>query len=236
MYSKKQIDVAGLTVELTRKRIKNIYLRVVPPLGKIHASAPMRVSEKYLREFILARVEWIKDAQTEIQNRPTTIESALETGATVYFLGERLTVNIQTAKRSSINMHNRILEMHISDDATETQKVRLFDNWYRKHMRIMLPDMITHWEKIIGVQSNSHGIKKMKTKWGSCNIQAKRIWLGLELMKYPQDCLEYVVVHELVHLLERYHNTRFYALMDTFLPAWKESELKLKGGYKINSQ
>jgi predicted metal-dependent hydrolase len=122
---------------------------------------------------------------------------------------------------------NQYIDVYIHENTTREQRRKVLTEWYRRQLKQLLPALIEKWQPIIDVEVKAWGVKQMKTRWGTCNIPAQRIWLNLELIKKPLNCLEYVVVHEMVHLLERHHNARFKAYMDEFLPHWREHKFAL---------
>ena len=126
-----------------------------------------------------------------------------------------------------VNQKHSHLELYIRPNTSIEKRKEILDEWYRSQLKITVANYISKWEKIMNVTVSEFGIKKMKTKWGTCNIEAKRIWINLELAKKPTECLEYIVVHEMVHFFERNHNTRFVALMDKYLPSWRELKVEL---------
>jgi predicted metal-dependent hydrolase len=140
-----------------------------------------------------------------------------------------LCVRESSSERRSVRLDvDGLLVMHIAPGATRETRIALLDEWYRRQLRDRIPMLITAWEPVMGVSVAEWGVKRMRTRWGSCNPRARRIWLSLELARRPIACLEYVVVHEMVHLLERGHNRRFYAFMDQFLPDWRSARAELR--------
>lgn len=221
-----QLFVNDLHVSLTRKRIKNIHLRIDAPDGEVRVSAPYFVSDKIISEFIGSKKEWILTQRTRILNRPKAMAKTYEQNEQHHFLGQTYRLNIRTNKGITGIVQSQI-HLHTPASATTEQKKHYLDEWYRAELKARIPALLSHWQKIVGVEAKSWGVKKMKTKWGSCNIRDARIWLNLTLIRYPPQCLEYVLVHELVHLHETYHNARFYRFMDMFLPTWREAKAVL---------
>lgn len=216
------LDLDGIVIEVQRKRVKNITLRIYPPDGQVRMSVPLRLSMRQIRSQIEIKREWIQQQQQRIQALPIHKEPSMQTGECHDFLGQSYILNItETTTRPRVELHGNILNMTIKPQATDLEKRTLLETWYRAQMTAMLPDLIKKWQAIIGVEVAQWGIKAMKTRWGSCNTRAHRIWLNLALIKKPISSLESVIVHELVHLLEASHNARFYALMDQFMPDWR---------------
>jgi len=219
----KQIEVSGITVEVVRKAIKNLHIGVYPPDGRVRVAAPSRMGMEAIRLAVIGKLGWIKKHQTKFASQERQSPREYVTGETHYYQGKRYRLNIQLHDgRSAVLLRHGILELHVSPDHGSDYREALLYNWYRKQMKLQLPELLAKWEQIIAVQVSEYGIKRMKTRWGTCNPAAKRIWLNLELIKKPVHCLEYIIVHELVHLLEKYHNDRFKGLMDLYLPLWRQ--------------
>lgn len=218
----KQIELGDIVIDVEQKDIKNIHLSVYPPNGKVRISAPERMDLDTIRVFAIAKLKWIKK-QREVfarQERETPREYLPRESH--YFLGERYLLNIVEQDSSPrIVLKKKEIQMIVRPDTTQEKKKEILDEWYRSELKRIVPPIIEKWEKKIGVKSTEYGIKKMRTKWGTCNPVAKRIWLNLELAKKPLECIEYIIVHELVHLKERSHKERFVTLMDEYMPKWR---------------
>jgi predicted metal-dependent hydrolase len=219
-----RIDVNGLAVDVVRKNIKNLHLGVYPPNGRVRVAVPMRVNDDAVRLAVISKLGWIKRQQTkfEVQERESLREYV--SGESHYVQGNRYLLNvIEQDGTSHVAIRNKKwLDLYVRPNSTRAQRERVMTAWYRERLRESIPLLIAKWEKKIGVHAEEWGIKKMKTKWGTCNIEERRIWLNLELAKKSEHCLEYVIVHELVHLLERLHNDRFLTLMNKFMSNWKQ--------------
>lgn len=216
--------IGGIDVEVNRKRIKNIHLSVLPPNGKVRLSVPSETGDSAIRLAIVNKFAWIKQQQTAFAEQRRQSERTMVDGECHYLWGLRYRLIVTKAEgRYSVKVRGqKRLEIAVGQSTSLDNKVKLLNQFYRDEMQFTLAKLLPAWEKKLGVQSNSIGIKKMKTKWGSCNIQAKRIWLNLELTKKPIECVEYILVHELIHLHERHHNARFQTLMDKYMPNWRE--------------
>ncbi len=223
------IEVSGIEVEVSQKRIKNLYLRVSKQTGKVRASVPLFVSERGIREFIQSRTEWIRKQQKKIKSRIPKEELSYKDGSAHYFKGEKKHLEVKTTSgRETVELIDDRFIIKVKD-LSDVQKVeKLLTEWYRAFLKNEIPKLIDKWEPVMEVKVREFGVRKMKTRWGTCNINKKRIWLNLELAKKSPGCLESVVVHEMVHLLERYHNKRFYGFMDRFLPDWRSYETELE--------
>ena len=227
---KNQLEIDGIVVEILRKPIKNMHLRIYPPDGQVRVSAPLRLHLDLIRKQLEARRDWIHAQRTRLRNQITQQATMIETGERLYFLGQAYSLHIhETTKVMKVALEGEFIHCYVKAKASQIEKEKLIHDWYRQQMKVLIPTLLQKWETIIGVQVSGWGIKQMKTRWGSCNTRVGRIWLNLNLIKKPLVCLEYVLVHELVHLLEIHHNKRFYAFMDQFLPQWKDHQFLLEG-------
>ena len=224
-----QIVVSGLPVQIVRKGIKNLHLGVYPPHGRVRVAAPMTVTDEAVRLAVVGKLGWIKRQRARFAAQPRQSEREMVRGESHYFLGARYRLRlVRTAGPASILLRNKTsMELHVRPDATTDQRMEVLHQWYRQQLRDLIPPLLKKWEKALGVRAAEWGIKKMKTKWGSCNTAARRIWLNLELAKKPVQCLEYVIAHELTHLIERHHNDRFIAILDKHLQHWRASRGEL---------
>ena len=222
------MTVGGVEVAVVRKAIKNLHLGVYPPNGRVRVATPLAVSDEAVRLAVVGKLGWIKRQRARFAAQPRQSRREMVSGETHFFQGRRY--RLRVIKREGVQQvvrRSKFIELHVREDSTVTQRQRILQQWYRQHLRELVPTMIVKWQRVLGVQASEFGIKKMKTRWGTCNIQARRIWINLELAKKPVSCLEYIVVHELCHLLERNHNDRFTALMDKYLPTWRMSRKEL---------
>lgn len=221
--SSKQIEVSGITVEVHRKPIRNLHIGVYPPDGRVRVSAPKRMSDEAIRLAVIGKLGWIRKHQQRFADQERQSPREYITGETHYYQGRCHRLNLLlTDGRPSVHLRHGTIELQLAPDSDCSYREALLYGWYRRQMKEQLPELLDKWQQVIGVQINSVGIKRMKTRWGTCNPTAKRIWLNLELIKKPIHCLEYIIVHELMHLLEKHHNERFKALMDNYLPLWRQ--------------
>jgi hypothetical protein len=204
------------------KDIKNLHIGVYPPSGRVRVSAPRHLTEDRVRLAVIQRLTWIKQQQQQFQYAERQTEREMVSGESHYVWGRRrrLTV-IQRPGRAHVEVDGRRLLLYVSPGTDTATRVKVLERWQREELRRAIPPLIGRWEKEIGRQVTFWGIRRMKTMWGSCNRETARIWLNLELAKKDLVCLEYVVVHELAHLLERGHGERFTSLMDSLLPDWR---------------
>ncbi|UVA81713.1 M48 family metallopeptidase [Pandoraea commovens] len=219
----RQIRVGGLTVDIVRKNIKNLHLGVYPPNGRVRVAAPLAVSNDAVRLAVIGKLSWIKRQQAKFAAQPRQSPREMVNGESHYFRGHRYRIRIVKHNGAgTIVLRNKsTMEIHTRPEANVEQRLRVLERWYREQLKAVMPELLGKWQSLLGVEVAHWGIKKMKTKWGSCNVDARRIWLNLELAKKPAQCLEYVVVHEMTHLVERRHDQRFVALMDKNIPHWR---------------
>jgi predicted metal-dependent hydrolase len=224
------ITISDIPVEIVRKNIKNLHLGVYPPEGSVRISVPTHITDENVRLAIVSRLSWIKKRQDEFKKQPRQTEREYVSGESHYFEGRRYLLEVieRQARHELVLKSNAKMELFVKPKTSKDNKALVVTNWYRQQLKMKIPLLLEKWQPIIGKQANDWRVKKMKTKWGSCNIGEKRIWINLELAKKSPECLEYILVHELVHLHERHHNENFMRLMDKFLPNWRLSRDILK--------
>ncbi|HEW78435.1 MAG TPA: M48 family peptidase [Phycisphaerales bacterium] len=217
------IKVSGISVEIVRKDIKNFHLAVYPPHGRVRVSAPERLNDEAIRLAVISRLSWIKKQQVGYENQVRQSEREMVTGESHYVQGRRYLLDVIEKKgaASVCIRNNTTLELQVRPGTDRKKREEILHNWYRRLLREQIPGLIAKWEPKIGVTVADCRIKKMKTRWGTSNIEERRIWLNLELAKKSAACLEYIFVHELVHFLERHHNDQFKEYMSRFLPQWR---------------
>ncbi len=216
------MNVAGIEIEIIKKNIKNMHLSVVPPDGRVRISAPLSIGNEAIQLFAISKIGWIKKQIEKFQNQQRQSEREYVSGESHYLWGKRYRMEIRyTRGNSKVELNGNKMIFTIHSESTANQRQNTLNEWYRRHLKVKLPSLFDKWEKVIGIHANEVKVKNMLTKWGSCSTEAKRIWINLQLVKKPIECLEYIVVHELVHLLEKSHNKQFVAYMDAFLPDWR---------------
>ena len=222
--------IADLAIEVRRKKMKNLRLVVHPPEGAVTFSVPLGIAKRDIQRFLEERIDWIKAQQASIQSQDYAPATQFLSGDTVHVWGEGRCLQIKEgAGRPGFALAaDNTATLRVKVGSSREQRARVIDNWYRQEIKQAIPKLLETWQPIVGRYVDAWGVKKMKTRWGTCNIQAKRIWLNLDLAKWPPSCLEYVVVHELTHLHERHHNARFKTLLDQFMPDWRAREALLK--------
>ncbi len=230
------IRIGALLVEVVRKDIKNLHLGVYPPNGRVRVATPLVVDDEAVRLAVIEKLGWINRQKFRFTQQPRQSPREMVSGESHYFLGRRYRLRVHvvdTPAKAAPRIATRgiaSLDLFVRPDTSTAQRDAALQRWYRSHLKELIEPLLQKWQPLIGVQAAEWGIKKMKTKWGSCNTSTQRIWLNLELAKKPVPCIEYIVVHELVHLLERNHTERFSALMDSFLPNWRACRETLNHG------
>jgi predicted metal-dependent hydrolase len=218
-----QITVNGLIIDVVRKNIKNLHLAVYPPNGRIRVATPLHINDEAVRLFAISKLAWIKRQQAKflLQERQSAREFV--SGESHYYQGHRYLLDVTYRKGTpAVNIrNNKTMDLFVRPGSDATARERVLTAWYRSRLKEEIAPLIAKWEAIIGVEVAEWGVKQMKTRWGTCNIRARRIWLNLELIKKPIHCLEYVIVHEMIHLFERHHNDRFFAYMNRYMPLWQ---------------
>lgn len=223
------ISIGNTEVIINRKKVKNLIIRVLPPEGLVKLTVPLRMKEEEALSFVRSKEAWIRKQQQKLKgivfNRPLTYSD----GEIHYLFGKEYVMRIiESQGREGVNIKDNILRLSVKNNSSTETRERLMENWYRQNLEKNVPELIRKWEPVMKVEVNEFRIRKMKTRWGTCNISKKRIWLSLMLAKRRPALVEYIVVHEMVHLLEAGHNKRFYSLMDRFLPGWKELRRELR--------
>lgn len=221
------IEMNGFSVTLQRKKIKNINLRL-SRTGEIQISAPIKTPLNTIHNFLHLKRSWIEMHRNRLILLKSDQPSQLISGEYINFQGNHYELQVhEVSTKPHVVLHENQLQFFISSHASKLDKELLLEKWYRNQMELILPFLFNKWQKIIGVTVNKINIKRMKSRWGSCHPIKKQITINLRLIEKPIICLEYVIVHELVHLLEASHNHRFQALMTHYLPEWKQIQKKL---------
>lgn len=237
MNTKKNIHISNLKIETIKKDIKNIHLGVYPPQGKVRVAAPLNTTDESIRLLVISKIPWIRKQQSKFYKQERQTKREYLSGESHYFFGKRYLLNVINidAKPYVEIKRNKFIDLYIEENADLSIKGKIFDDFYRCEMKKHIPKLIDKWQKKIGVELNEVKIKKMKTKWGTCNQKEKRIWLNLELAKKPIHSMEYVIVHEMVHLLEKNHNDKFRKLISLYLPQWEQYKKELNNSMLSHS-
>lgn len=222
------LQIAEFSIEMTRKPVKHLRLVVHRHSDRLRVSVPMRMRLAEVQQWLTSKLDWIRQRRA----LPVIPTAQYVNGEQHLFQGNSYVLQVVAqAGKPRVVWDDATLTatLFIAETATIAQRANVLAASYRAHLRATIPAMLAQWQPKMRVEVLEWRIKQMKTRWGSCNPQARRIWLNLELAKYPPSCLEYVVVHELAHLLEASHNARFKALLDGFMPDWRARQAALRG-------
>lgn len=231
MAGSEKILIGTIPAEVVRKKIKNIYIRIYPPDGKVLISVPARMPGRKVDEFISTKTPWIKRQHERLRNTERQLPAEFSDGEYHRYGGRNYILKIiEGTKSNSVRLYDGSILMSLDKSYDREAREKIMDSWYRQALKARIPALKEKWEKKMQVHVSEVRIRKMKTKWGTCNVRDRRIWLNLELAKYNDSILEYIFVHEMVHLLERKHNRRFYSLMESYLPDWQERKKIMGSG------
>ncbi|MGC9972978.1 MAG: SprT family zinc-dependent metalloprotease [Bryobacteraceae bacterium] len=217
-----QIDLGGISVDVVKKDIKNVHLSVYPPTGKVRISAPVRMNLATIRVFAISKLGWIRQQQKKVreQEREPAREYLDRESHDVW--GKRYLLKVvEKDAAPAIELKHSQLVLQVRPATGEEKKQAVLEEWYRLQLKVAVPTLIAKWEPFMGVKVERFFVQRMKTKWGSCNPATAGIRLNTDLARKPRECLEYIVVHEMLHLLEPTHNSHFMTLMDLFMPTWR---------------
>lgn len=230
MSTNQSLMVVGeIEVVVLYKPVKNLHLNVLPPGGKVRVTAPQNMSEDAVRTFIATRIPWIKKMQAGFKGQERQTPREYVSGETHYFFGNKYRLEVvesDTLPTVALKGKTKLL-LTIRPKTNVQKREAVISEWYRGELNKYLNIAVKKWEEKIGVKSNTWGIRKMKTRWGSCNHNKKMLWFNLELVKKPLHCIDYVIVHELLHLIEDKHNDNFYNLLEIFFPKWRSEKEEL---------
>lgn len=229
MMHNEELVVGGLSIGIIRKsNLKNLYVRVNPPEGEVVVSSPIGLSNEDIRLFVLKKIPEINMVRERMLSQERQTKREYVSGESHYLWGKpyRLQVVLDDCKPSIIKTPTKII-MTVPEGTDTDKREKMFNRWYREELHRVLISVSQQCERKTGIQAYEYRIKNMRTRWGTCNIDKRRIWINLQLVKKPADCLEYVVIHELVHLVERNHTNKFHELVGEFCPTWKEAKKML---------
>jgi predicted metal-dependent hydrolase len=216
------LTIRGINIDVIYKDIKHLHIGVYPPLGRVRVAAPERLNEDHIRLAVIQRLPWIKRQRQQLADADRQSPREMVTGESHYVWGERHRLKvIERPGRAHVEVDGDRLLLYVPADTDTETRLKLMQAWQRRQLRAALPVLIAKWEPTVGRSVPRWSIRRMKTKWGSCNRETGHIWFNLELAKKHPRSLEYIVVHEMTHLLERNHGERFTTLMDGFMPDWR---------------
>lgn len=222
------IQLGNIDIEVVLKDIKNVHLSVYPPNGRVRIAAPLHLDLDTIRIYSISKLGWIRKQQAKLKKQKREAPRLFINRESHYFMGKRYMLKVvPVTGKHLVILKARTIEMHIHPETSTENRQILLEEFYRYHLKNISAPLIKKWQSALKVSVKACGIKRMTTKWGTCNEKARRIWLNLELAKKPVEYLEYVIVHELVHLKERNHNEKFVAYMDKYLPNWRHLKEEL---------
>ena len=217
-----QVQLGDIAVDVVKKDIKNVHLSVYPPAGRVRISAPSRMSLDTIRVFAISKLDWIKQQQKKLREQERETPREYLDRESHYIWGKRhLLKVIESNSAPEVVLTRNILILRTRPGSSEEKKQAALEEWYREQLKAAIPPLIEKWEALLSVKVKRFFVQRMKTKWGGSSPVVGSIRLNTELAKKPPECLEYIVVHEMIHLLEPTHNSRFVALMDQFMPKWQ---------------
>lgn len=223
-----QIEISGIKIELQKKNIKNMHLVVAPPDGKVRVSAPLHLSDESIAMFVRTKLSWIKKQQEKFAKQPRQCEREYVSGETLYVFGQQYFLRVEYSyKGNSLVLEGNEAILTVRKESTPKQREAFVNEWYRSLLKEKIAIYLPKWEKITGLYCDLWQTKYMTTRWGTCNTNTRKIWINLQLAKKPIECLEYVILHELAHLKVHNHNKDFVAIMDQYMPYWREIKSKL---------
>jgi predicted metal-dependent hydrolase len=223
------LNISGIPIEVCKKNIKNMHLYVKPPNGNVMVSAPLSMSDEAIERFVRTKVSWIKRQVEKFDNQPRQSQREYISGETLYVWGKQYYLRTEYGSRNSLVLSGDKAILTVRKESTALQREKFIREWYRDLLKAEINVLLPKCEKTTGLKATSWQTKYMTSRWGTCNTQSGKIWLNLQLAKKTPECLEYVIIHELTHLIEKNHNERFVSLMDKFMPMWREIKMTLNG-------
>ena len=225
------IILDNIEIIVIKKNVKNIHLTVHPPYGTVKLTVPKKMDDEAINRFAKLKLSWIKKQREKFKSQECIEPLKYNSGEIHYYFGEEYKLNVieTKGKQYAEIRDDECINLYVKPNSTVEKREKIMNEWYRNNLKTAIPELVNKWEKTIMVSVNECRIKSMKTRWGTCNIKDKRIWINLELSKKNPNCLEFIVVHEMTHLLERYHNKNFYGYMDKFFPEWRTVQKELNG-------
>lgn len=216
------ITVSGINVQVNKKKIKNMHLYVKPPKGLVVVSAPLLVSRKSIENFVRLNIGWIKKQQQKFENQPRMTERRYISGETYYIWGKQYFLVFQNSSRNHFKIEGNSIFLGMKEGSTTEQRKKYVRERFREILNGQLDRLVPKWEEITGLNCDSYKTKYMLTRWGTCNSKARRIWINLQMVEKPLECLEYVILHELIHLKVPKHGKDFVAMLDKYMSNWKD--------------
>ena len=216
-----RIQLGDIAIDVVKKYIKNIHLSVYPPVGRVRIAAPLRMDVAKIRVYAISKLDWVKKQQQKMRQQDRESPREYIDRESHFLWGRRYLLKVQEVNAPpSVEVKHSALILRVRPGADEDKRAEILEEWYRRQLKDAVPKLVAKWERALGVRVANLFVQRMRTKWGGCNVRSRNIRLNTELAKKPRECLEYILVHEMIHLLEPTHGQRFVALMDQFMPNW----------------
>lgn len=223
------IVISGIPIQVTKKDIKNMHLYVKPPNGAVMVSAPLAMKDETIERFVRTKISWVKKQIMKFDTQLRQSKREHVSGETLYVWGKQYYVQAEFGSKKSLELVLDKAILTVRKESTAKQREKFIREWYREQLKNEIKRILPKWEKITGLNCASWQTKYMTTRWGTCNAKTRKIWLNLQLAKKTPECLEYVILHELIHFVEKHHNEYFVSTMDKYMPMWREVKSTLNG-------
>jgi predicted metal-dependent hydrolase len=222
------LEIAGIPVAVRRKRVKHLHLYVKPPDGHVLVTAPLLMSDADIARFVSSKSDWLQKHVAKFALRPAPVTMQYQTGETLWVFGKPYRLLAQHGGRYGLTLTGDTAILNARAASTAAQREKYVNEWKRAMLTAEIARRLPAWETVTNLRASGFQIKRMSTRWGTCNIKTGKLWFSLHLAEKPPECLDYILLHELLHLKERGHNKRFYGLLDFYMPGWKERKTALK--------
>jgi predicted metal-dependent hydrolase len=223
------LNISGIPIEVCKKNIKNMHLYVKPPNGNVIVSAPLSMSDETIERFVRTKTSWIKRQISKFDNQPHQSVREYVSGETLYVWGKQYYLQTEMGSKYALTLSGDRAILQARKETTAESRENFIKEWYRRQLKSEVARALPKWEKLTGLKAASWQTKYMTTRWGTCNTVTQKIWFNLQLAKKTPPCLEYIILHELIHLIEKKHNDRFVSMMDKYMPMWREVRATLNG-------
>jgi predicted metal-dependent hydrolase len=222
------LQIGEIAIEMTRKDVKHVHLSVYPPMGRVSLVAPTATRIEVARAYAISKLAWIREQQAKLKAQERETPRQLVERETHHVWGRRYLLTIVEAdEKPSVLLSHRRVTLRVRPGSSAEKRAEVMHDWHRRLLHEVVPPLIAKWEAKLGIRVKGYYLQRMKTKWGGCNHREGNIRLNTELVKKPKDLVEYVVVHEMLHLIEPTHSARFIALLDEHYPSWREARVEL---------
>jgi predicted metal-dependent hydrolase len=222
------ISLGEITIEVTRKAVKNVHLSVHPPDGRVTLVAPSETRFEVARAYAIAKLGWIRDQQEKLKSQARETPRQFVDRESHYLWGRRYLLSLEEReRRPSVKLDHKRIVLTVRPGTDQEKRAQLMHAWHKRLLHQAVPPLIKKWERKMGISVDAYFLQRMKTKWGSCNHKSRTIRLNTELVKKPKDLLEYIIVHEMVHIIEPTHSERFINLLNDYYPSWREARAEL---------